>query len=395
MTAAVRRPSLAFLIVLGAVSPGSIHIIGPSLPLIARDLAVDGATVQWSLTLFITTLSIGQLLIGSLSDRFGRRTMIFAGMSIYVVGALTCAFAPSLPVLLLGRTIQGVGACAGSVLGRAMIRDTYPLDRRPAAIAYLSMGVTVAPTVSPVIGGFLDPLIGWRGIFDLLAAIAATLLLLAAWQPETLTTRSATFGLGAFFRNFFYLLRQRAFAGYVTFSALQNLPYFAFVGVAPVLSLNVIGMTPADYGLYYACIPASYILGSFFTARLRHRLTPRCGTLVGCFGIALAGCTMAVLLIGLGPSPLVLFGPMATMVFMQGLVMPHVTTMILGMEPRLVGAASGTLGFVQMSSGALGSMFISFFDAHATLPIALMIALASMAAVPAALFGLHHSRQFT
>ncbi len=393
MSAPVRRPSLAFLIILGAVSPGSIHIIGPSLPAIAQDLAVDTAAVQWSLTLYIATLAVGQLLIGSLSDRFGRRTMIFAGMSIYVLGALLCAFSVSLPMLLAGRTIQGIGACAGSVLGRAMIRDTYPVDRRPSALAYLSMGITVAPTISPIVGGLLAPLIGWRGIFDVLAAIAAGLILVASTQPETLPVKAENFGLGPFFRNFFYLLRMPAFAGYTAFSALQNLPYFAFVGVAPVLSLNVIGMKPADYGLYYAMIPLSFMLGSFVTARLRGRfLTPRRGTQLGSFGIATAGTTMAVLLITLGPSPAVLFAPMAVMVFMQGLVMPHVTIMILGMEPRLVGAASGTLGFVQMSSGALGSMFISFFDAHTTLPIALMVATASMLAVPAALFGLRHSR---
>lgn len=394
MTGLTRRPALAFLIALGAVSPGSIHIVGPSLPAMARELAVSTAAMQWSLTLYIATLAVGQLLIGSLSDRYGRRTMVYAGMSVYVVGALTCAFAESLPMLLAGRTIQGIGACAGSVLGRAMIRDSYPVDQRPSALAYMSMGITVAPALSPVLGGFLDPLIGWRGIFDLLALVAALLVVAATRQPETLPVRAETFGLGPFFRNFYFLLRLPAFAGFVLFSALQNMPYFAFVGVAPVLSLDVIGMKPADYGLYYACVPLSYILGSFVTARLRGRLTPRRGTLLGCIGIAAAGNTMAALLIGLGPSPLVLFGPMAVMVFMQGLVMPHVTIMILGMEPRLVGAASGALGFIQMSSGALGSMFISFFDAHSSLPIALMIALSSLAAVPAALFGLHHSRHF-
>ena len=176
MTASGARPPLLILVLATAIGGISLNIFIPSMPGLARYFATDIATVQLTLTLYLAGIAAGQLVYGPLSDHYGRRPLMLAGLGLYAVSALVASLAQSIEVLILGRIAQALGGCAGIVITRAIIRDVYDRDRGASVLGYVTMAMTIAPAMAPVIGGYLDHWVGWRAGLWVLTAYGALLL---------------------------------------------------------------------------------------------------------------------------------------------------------------------------------------------------------------------------
>src|SRR4051794_5043621 len=184
-------PSLALLAAVTALAFCALHMVAPALPLLVAVFGDSAARVQLVLSLYLAGIAAGQLVYGPLSDRFGRRPVLIAGLALFLFGTLLCGLAPSLEFLVAGRVLQGVGACAGVVLARAIIRDVYEREAAARGLALVMMAMTLAPAISPAFGAYLTEWVDWRAIFVLLGLLGAAVFLAVVTRlGETNRTRS-------------------------------------------------------------------------------------------------------------------------------------------------------------------------------------------------------------
>jgi len=349
--------SLSFIVLLvavAAVSPLGINMYLPSMPGMARALHVDFTTIQLTLSLYLAAMAVGQLVMGPLSDRFGRRPVLLAGLGIFVSGSLICLLAPTIGVLILGRVVQAIGGCAGITLSRAIVRDLYGRNQVASMIAYVTMGMAVAPMIAPTIGGMFETFYGWRASFAFLAAFGCLALLFAFMKlPETNRTRGPAGPPGHLQKSYAVLLRSSPFWAYTLTTSFVSAAFFAFLAGAPYVMIELMGRSPAEYGLYFAMVPSGYILGNFATGRLAARLGPNRMILAGIL-VTFAGVGAMAAIFGTGfMHPTALFGPMFFIGMGNGLVLPSGIAGAVSVKPDVAGAAAGLTGSLQIGFGAV------------------------------------------
>jgi len=273
-----RRPPLALLVLVTAIAPAALHMLVPSLPLLATVFDAPAADIQLVLTLFLAGIATGQLVYGPVSDRFGRRPVLIAGLVLFLVGTALCGLAWSLPVLIVGRVIEACGGCAGMVLGRAIVRDLLDRERSASAIATITMAMSLAPSISPAIGAYLAEWVGWRADFALLGAVGAAVLVLTVAKLEETHAAPASLSLAGMTRSFVLLLRSPAFRGFAFGTAFTSASWFTFLVSAPYLLSELLHQPPSTYGLMILLPMVGYILGnasSAFTSLVSRCPLPR------------------------------------------------------------------------------------------------------------------------
>ncbi len=345
---------IAVLAAVTALGPLSMHIFLPALPVIAVEFAVDSGTAQLVLSVALFAIALATLAYGPLSDRYGRRPVMIAGLAIFLVGSAGAAVAPTIDMLIGGRVVQAVGAAAGMVVGRTIIRDLYDRETAARLMAYMVTALVVAPTVAPLIGGILNDLAGWRAIFIFSGGLAVLVILVALPKvPETLAEPLPVLGLRGMFGAFASLLRVPAFCGYAGLISFGMGMFMAFIGAAPYVTIGVLGRPPTEFGLFFVLVSAGFMTGTFVTARL----TARVGLdRMLIFGSAL-GVGFGLVLVGMVAAGIwttwAFFLPGAGMAFANGLIMPNAQSAAISVNPRLAGSASGLTSFLQMTTGAL------------------------------------------
>ncbi len=350
----MRRPAfIALLIGVAGVSPLGINMYLPSMPGMARALGADFATVQLTLSLYLAAMAVGQLIVGPLSDRFGRRPVLLGGLLVFVLGSAVCLAAPSVGILIAGRVVQALGGCAGIALTRAMVPDLYGRDQAASMLAYVTMGMAVAPMIAPTIGGVLETLHGWRATFAFLTGYGGLILLLSAlFLAETHRDRGGAGGVGRLLRSYPGLFRSRLFWGYALTNGFVSAVFFAFLAGAPFVVIELLGRSPAEYGAWFAFVPCGYILGNFATGRLATRFGPDRLILVGTLMLLASVGAMAAAF-GAGVAhPAAMFCPMFFMGVASGLVLPSGVAGAVSVKPEVAGAAAGLSGSLQMAFGA-------------------------------------------
>lgn len=342
------------LIAIAATSALAINVYLPSMPAMAVYFGVDFATIQLTLSLYLATVAVGQLIVGPLSDRFGRRPVILGGLLCFVVGTSVCLLAPSIGVLLAGRVLQALGGCAGLALSRAVVRDIYGREQAASMIGYVTMGMAVAPMLAPTLGGVLEALYGWRAGFAFLLVFGGFTVSVAFFRLyETHRRRSVGSGAVPLLQGLGRLLRSGPFWGYALTTAFSTSVFFSFVAGASYVTLTLMGRSPLEYGIYFAMVPGGYLLGNFLTGRFASRVGPDPMIVRGSVLILFSVGTMATVL-GLGVEhPLVLFLPMFFVGVGNGLVIPSGIAGAISVNPEMSGTASGVSGSLQMGVGAL------------------------------------------
>src|SRR5690606_14960761 len=224
------RRFLLMLIIVAAVSPLGINLYLPSMPGMAASLGVDYAAIQFTLSVYLAAVALGQLIIGPISDRYGRRPVLLGGLVLFFVGSVICMLAPNIAVLNAGRVVQALGGCAGITLSRAIVRDMYDRTRAASMIAYVTMGMAVAPMIAPTIGGVLEALHGWRIAFAFLAVFGLiTLVAVHVLLHETNPWRGQTTNARELVNGYAKLVRLPSFWGFALTAWLTSASFFSFV----------------------------------------------------------------------------------------------------------------------------------------------------------------------
>jgi DHA1 family bicyclomycin/chloramphenicol resistance-like MFS transporter len=384
---------LSLLMAMTAIGPMALNILVPALPRLVERLATDTGTVQLTVSLYLVSLASAQLVLGPLSDRFGRRPVVLAGLALTVLASAASIAATSIGGLIVSRVLQALGASTGVVVGRAIIRDLFARDRAASMIGLVATVMVVAPMVAPMIGGLLEAAFGWSSIFVFVTVASAIVLCWAALAlPET-RVRGTAGEDGSFFVQALGLARSRSFIGYVLCAALGSSQFFIVLGGGPHAVVSIMGRTPTEYGVWFAVASFGYMSGNFTASRLAvSRGVDKLiwwGILIEIGGALLS--LAAVMLFPAG-GPATIFLPQCVISFGNGLLLPNAFAGAVSVKTQAAGAASGITGFVQMGLGAAAAQLMGHLLAHATsalpIPLAIMAAGLVTAAAYLGLIGL-------
>ncbi|MGW0564380.1 multidrug effflux MFS transporter [Streptomyces sp. NPDC003016] len=388
-TTAARRTGLLVTLVLGgltALPPLSMDMYLPALPAVTESLGSPAATVQLTLTACLAGMALGQLVVGPMSDRFGRRGPLLLGMLVYVVATAICAFAPSAELLVAFRLLQGLAGAAGIVIARAVVRDLYDGVEMARFFSTLMLISGVAPVVAPVVGGQVLRLTDWRGIFAVLTVIGVLLTLVVwRWLHETLPPgRRHQGGVGEALRTMRGLLADRVFTGYLLAGGLAFAALFAYIAASPFVVQEIFGASPQTFSLLFGINSVGLIaVGQINGKLLVGRVSMDKVLAVGLSLIALASLALLLMTTGVfGETGLV---PVAAGLFVlmssMGLALPNANTQALMRTPHAAGSASALLGTSSFLIGAIASPLVGIAGEATAVPMAvvqLTCALASL-----------------
>lgn len=353
------RASLAVLVTISALQPFALNVLAPATPALATTFGTDYATIQLTLSLYLTAVAVTQLVVGPLSDRYGRRPCVLIGIGMFTLGCLLSALAPSTAVLLIGRIIQGAGAGTAFALARAIVRDTSAQDEAASRIGYLSMVMVLSPLFAPLVGGMIDARFGWRAIFAVMVMMGCAVLFYSASRlPETRPQGVTPASVGALIRGFPILLKDRRFLGYALAMSFTSAAFFAFIAGAPYIVVEVMGRTPEVYGVYFMANALGYMAGNFLSGRYARRMGAdrlvTIGTALSVFSVISEVGVMSVM----AWTPATLFLPLALNAVGNGLTLPGATAAALSVRPDMTGTAAGLTGAFQLGLGALMALLV-------------------------------------
>ncbi len=380
---------LALLMAMTAIGPATLNMMVPALPGLTTTLRTDAGTVQLTLSLFLLSLASAQLLLGPLSDRFGRRPVVLGGIAITVLASLAGLAATSIHALIAVRILQAIGAATGIVMSRAIIRDLFDRNRAAAMIGLVTTAMVIAPMVSPMIGGILDTTFGWQAIFLFITCFSA---IVWVWAAATLPeTRPEGFEHtpGVLAHDTRILLGNTKFLGYVLAAALGSGPFFTFLGAGPYIVVTMMGRASVEFGFWFALTSLGYMGGNFTVSRLSQRFGVDALILAG-IGIEFAGAILTIVLIAIAPDggPIIIFVPQAIIAFGNGLMLPNAIAAAVSIRPQAAGTASGITGFTQMAIGAAATQAASIMISHVATPMPMAWMLLAMAVASGLAFAL-------
>lgn len=350
LNAAKSPPRMATLILLTGLSVLSLNMFLPSLANMAADFRADYAVVSLSVAGYLAITAVLHLIVGPLSDRFGRRPVLLICLAIFTFASLVCALATNIWVFLIFRILQGA-VISGGAVSLAIVRDTAPPREAASLIGYISMAMAVAPMLGPMLGGTLDALFGWRASFVAYLVFGMVLFVLC-WLDLGETNKAPSASFARQVRSYPELLGSARFWGFSLCTAFSTGAFYAFLAGAPLVAIEIYGLSPVMLGFCMGTITAGFMLGSFLSGRLARRFALTTMILAGrttaCLGL-LAGLG----LLAFGSLPVELFFCSTVFVGLgNGLTMPSSNAGAISVRPQLAGSASGLLGALTVGSGA-------------------------------------------
>ncbi|MCC6145309.1 MAG: Bcr/CflA family multidrug efflux MFS transporter [Candidatus Hydrogenedentes bacterium] len=369
-----RRGFLVMLLgALVAFGPLSIDMYLPAMPSLARDFAVPLATVEFSVSAFLIGMAIGQLVYGPVSDRFGRKPLLYIGLTLYAASSAACALAPGAEVLIAARVMQALGSCAGVVVARAMVRDLFEPREAAGAFSLMMLVMGAAPILAPLLGGYITAYFGWRSIFWLLAVLA--LLCVAVLSRALPETHGADPGvrLRDSFRTYARILRHRQFMGYAVSGSLAQAGMMAYITGAPFIFIELFGVPAEHFGWIFGLNAFGLISMAQVNLLLLRRYTldqvlrVSFALIAGIgFFLLLAGCFGW----GIWPVGIGLFSYLAVL----GITFPNTAAGALADQGAVAGSASALMGSIQFTLGFAASALLTRIHAHGSLPMTGIIA---------------------
>ena len=383
--------TVRLVIVLGsmnAIGPLSIDMYLPAFPEIARELHTSASSVQLTLTACVAGLALGQLVLGPLSDRFGRRLPVIAAMVTYAVASLLCALATSVEALIALRFIQGLAGAGGIVISRAVVRDLHSGARAVRLFSALMLVTGLAPILAPLVGGQLLAVSSWEGIFISLSILSALIaMLVAVGLKETLPPeRRIPSGLRRTVRTMGTLLRDRSFLGHALAGGLTFGALFAYISGSPFVLQGIYGLSPQVYSLAFAMNGLGLVAASQVNARIVERLGP---TRLLRRALACVAASALVLLVVVsigGLSVWAVLVPMFAIVSSLPFVLPNSTALALADHAAVAGTASALLGLIQFMVGALAAPLVGVAGPDTAVPMAVIMAMLAFGGIAAQRF---------
>nr|WP_320012769.1 Bcr/CflA family multidrug efflux MFS transporter [uncultured Desulfobulbus sp.] len=366
---------LAVLSMLMGFASISTDLYLPAMPLMAQSLGADTGMIELTISSYLIGFSLGQLLWGPISDRYGRRPAVAVGLVLFVIGSAGCALATNAHLLIAWRIVQAVGACAGVALSRAMVRDLYAGNRAAQMLSTLITVMAIAPLIGPTVGGQIVARASWRAIFWVLVGVGLVTLSALMTIPETLpAARRNREHIGRAMIHYFTLLKNRRLLGYVGTGAFLYAGMYAYIAGTPFAYISYYHVPVQKYGILFAL----GIIGIMFANMLNARLVLRHGydrvLLVGCCLCAFSAIATAFSA-GIGWGGLWgLVVPLFIFVSTTGLIVANSITGAMALFPERAGAVSALTGAMQYGSGILGSGLVGIFTDNTPWPMGWVIA---------------------
>jgi DHA1 family bicyclomycin/chloramphenicol resistance-like MFS transporter len=372
---------LVILVCVTAIAPFSMQMFLPALPFIQVDFGVTQDLAILTLTLSLFAIAFGNFVYGPLSDRFGRKPVLLAGLMIFLAGSLLAALAQDISILIAGRLLQGAGGAAGMVVARAIVRDVYGASQAARAISYLTMAMVFAPMFAPTVGGLLTDAIHWRAVFAFVAVLIMPVLLITWFRLEETSPLTGTAAKGMLLAGIRRLSRSARFWGFTISSSLSIAIFFVYVAATPFLAINVLGHSAAEYGMTYLVVAGCYITGTFLGTRLHPWLGERGLIAFGSIGVALVTGGAIVVYLTTPLSIVTLVAPAALFSLFQGSTIPVGQAGAINVDPRYAGAASGLVGFFQMGCAAVMAQLVADMADGTVWPMAITSVILAVLAI--------------
>lgn len=391
----LRHPGVIVLIILGfMLLPLSTDMYLASLPGMRRYFDVSVPRAQLTLSVFVVGFAISQLAYGPLSDRFGRRPVLLSGIGIYVAATLACLFAQSIEWLIVARFFQAMGACASTVIGRAIIRDIYGGAGAARTLGYVLAATAIAPILSPMLGGALEAAFGWRATFSVLLGAGALLMLSSALllAESNVHCNAGATQIRQIAANYATLLRSRRFVGFMLCFASGYCAIFTWLSMSSFVLIGALGISPQRYGVLFGLTVPGYLVGALLAGSLSGRLGVDRLVGIGSLLCAFGGTLMAALALAGVHHVAALLLPLAFLLCGTGFINPSATAGAIAPFAKMAGTASALLGFSQMATGASYGFIAAQFHDGTSLAMACAIGLSSLIALASYLLLVRGSR---
>ena len=365
----LRAESLAVIIMLTAltaVTPLSIDMPLPALPILAAALSAPADQAQLLVGVFLAGFACAQLIAGPLSDRFGRRPILLIGLASYFVLSAAASLAPNLETLLTIRLFQGIAACAAPVAARAIVADVHEGPAAQRAMSIVTAGMGFAPVLAPSIGALVLEFTDWRGIFWSLTATAAALLLVVwLFLKETRPSdKISTLNLGALLRQYLEIGTARKFLDYALPSMFAGGALFTFLSAGTFVLQEELGVTTRNFGLMFAGVMLGFVSGATLAGVYSPKLGIDKSILLGLmFSATGGGVMLALCLLGVSHWAAIIM-PMTGVMFGMGILRPNSIAGSMAMFRHVAGVASALIGFLQMAAGATAGLFLVLLPYH-------------------------------
>ena len=360
---------------LTVAGPLTTDIYLPGLPSVAHDLSASTSATQITLSVFFIGLGVGQIFAGPLSDVHGRRRPLIAGMAAYAATSIACALAPSLPVLVGMRLLQGMAAAAGVALSRAVVRDLYSGAAASRYLSHLMAVAALAPVLAPVLGGQILHYTSWRGVFAVVSAFAIVLAVATARVlPETLAPEHRRRGsFGQMRAGYGLLLRDRSFVGYSVMCGLGFATVVVYVAGAPFVYENVHGLSPRLFALVYGSGALLMIVAAQANARLVGRVAPRRLLVFGLTMLVIGAAAMlaSVEIKSVGLATLIVAG--GVLMLSWTFVIPNAVALALTDHAGMAGTASSVIGLSQFTFAGVLAPLAGIGGSRTALPMAIVV----------------------
>jgi DHA1 family bicyclomycin/chloramphenicol resistance-like MFS transporter len=368
---------------LSAIGPFAIDMYLPALPEIGASLGAEVGAVQWSLTAFFVAIGLGQLFYGPVSDMVGRKAPLYGGLTLFALASTGCALASDIQTLVALRFLQGLGAAAGMVIPRAVVRDLHTGTEAARLMSLLMLVFSVSPLLAPLAGSGVIAVAGWRAVFWVVAvAAAAGLVLVLRGLRETRTASDRReSSLASALAGYWLLLRDRHYLGLVFISGCSIAGFFVYLANSPFVLINHYGLTPVQYSLAFSVNAAAFFVAAQFTAYLGRRfgLAPTVKVAVTGAGAVMVT-LLAYYLVG-GDRLAVLLGLYFVASGLMGLVIPTTSVLALEEHGAIAGTASALLGTLQMLIGAAAMGVVGMFSTGKPLPMVVGMASGALTAL--------------
>lgn len=367
----------AILTALVAFGPISTDMYLPSLPAMKLALGATVSEVQLTLSVFLAGFAVSQLIYGPLSDRFGRRPVLIMGIAVYGLASVACFLSTSIEALIMSRFFQAFGACSGPVLGRAIVRDVYGQERAAQVLAYMGSAMALAPAVAPMFGGYLQIWFGWEANFVVISIFAFILVILVGLLIQETNTQQNPDALkpARLVGNYMELLRHRDFLGFVLLNSFVFSGLFAFISGSSFVFVDVFGLAPNIYGICFGAVVCGYIAGTLIAGKKSRTLGGPRMLQIGSSLALLGGVLVFSIALGGGFGAVSVVAPMFIFMMGVGIVMPNSMAGAIGPFPRMAGAASALMGFIQMTIAACVGVSVGILHDGTHIPMTAAIAL--------------------
>jgi len=391
MNSDTAKTGTAAILVLGlltAYGPVSIDMYLPALPAIASDLSATSEAAQRTLAVTFIGFALGQLLMGPLSDRFGRRVVLVCGSVAYVLASAGCALSSDIDQMTWLRLCQALAGSSGAVVSRAVVRDSFDKAEAAKVQSLIMMIMSAAPLLAPFIGGYVLNWFGWRTIFWILAAFGAVCIVAVALRlPESHPyDRRTTGSFLRVFHDYLQVLKNRQAVGYILTGSFAFAGMFAFFAGSPFVYIKIYGIAPENYGFLFGANVVLMVVFSYLNSRIVVRVGTQKMLLIGTSVIAASGLVLLFNAYSGFGGLMGIFIPILGCVGTLAMVGANSVANTLSYFTTIAGTASAVFGAIQFGSGAIAAGLVGLLDDGTAMPMAIVMAGCGLSSLAAFLF---------